>query len=131
MKIFISHGSHDVWIASQMRRAINELGVQTFLDAYDLQSGDRFRDRIKLEIRASDELVVLLTPFSRQRTWLANEVGMAEMLEKRIVPFLYGVTRDDLTRDGGLGLLEPLRLRELVEFDVYLAELKARIGDAR
>jgi hypothetical protein len=131
MKIFISHGSYDVWIASQMRRAVNELGVDTFLDAYDLRSGDRFRDRIKQELRESDELLVLLTPFSRQPTWLANEVGMAEMLEKRIVPFMYGVTRDDLTRDGGLGVLEPLHLRELVEFDTYLAELKARTGDAR
>lgn len=68
-----------------------------------MQSGDRFRDRIKQEIRQSDELLVLLTPFSRQRTWLANEVGMAEMLEKLIVTFIYGVTRDELVRDGGLG----------------------------
>ena len=132
-KVFVSHGSHDSWIARQMARCIGDIpGATTFLDVFDIQTGDDFRRRISDEIAGSEEMVVLLTPFSMRRTWLMNEIGLAWGLRKRIVPILFGMTAADMDGGdaGGRGVLEPAHFRGLNEFDAYLRELEGRIGDA-
>lgn len=131
MRIFISHGSHDSWVARQIERCIRECGASTFLDINDLETGDAFKARIKDEIKASDELVALLTPFSRRRSWLWNEIGLAWGLGKRIVAITYGMEMSDLDREGegGRGVLEGYHFRPLNQFDEYLTELKRRVRD--
>ena len=127
MKVFVSHGSGDAWVARQMARCITDQGASTFLDANDVETGDDFKRRIKAAIAASDELVALLTPISRRRSWLWVEIGAAWVLEKRVVAITYGVSRADLEADGGKAVLEDLHLRELNTFDEYLSELRGRL----
>jgi hypothetical protein len=129
MKVFLSHGAHDAWIAKQMERCIKECGADTFLDVNDIETGDEFKARIRAEIIGSDELVALLTPFSRGRSWLWNEIGVAWGLQKRIVAITYGMTMADLdTEDGGgRGVLEGYQFRNLNDFETYVHELRERI----
>jgi hypothetical protein len=127
MKVFISHGSHDSWIARQMARCIAECGVETFLDVYDIQTGDDWQDRLFAEIDATDELVVLVTPFSRDRVWLWVEIGAAMKVNKPVRPILYGLSMRDLVKSGNAGPLPGLHARSLNEFDSYLVELRARM----
>lgn len=127
----MSHGSHDAWIARQMARCVGDCGAETFLDAFDIQTGDDFKARIRDEIIRSDELVVLLTPFSRRRSWLWSEIGLAWGLGKRVVPITYGMTIADLDgEDGGeRGVLEAHHFRGLNDFEAYLNELRGRVSD--
>jgi hypothetical protein len=129
MKVFLSHGDYDEWIAKQMARCIEECGSEVFLDVNDIETGDEWRSRIKAEIINSDELVALLTPFSVKRTWLWHEIGAAWVLQKRIVAITYGMTVADLDNadGGGRGVLEGYQFRALKDFETYLHELRERI----
>jgi 3-methyladenine DNA glycosylase AlkC len=40
MKVFISHSSHDKWVARQMSRMLVQKGHVTFLDEKDIKTGD-------------------------------------------------------------------------------------------
>ena len=110
-----------------MARCIGECGVETFLDVYDIRTGEDWQDRLFAEIDAADELVVLVTPFSRDRVWLWVEIGAALKVRKPVRPVLYGLTMRDLVEGGNAGPLPDLQARPLNEFDIYLAEVRERI----
>ena len=128
MKVFISHGSHDSWIARQMARCIGECGAEVLIDAYDLESGDDVTERLSGLLAQATELVVLLTPFSKSRAWVWMEVGVMRLNRKRVVPIFHGMTKRDLAESGGDGAVVGLVERQLNEFDHYLVELKARVA---
>jgi hypothetical protein len=129
MKVSISHGAHDAWVAKQMARCIEECGAETFLDVNDIETGDEFKSRIRAEIIGSDEFVALLTPFSRRRSWLWNEIGVAWGHRKRIVAITYGMAMADLDNEdgGGRGVLEGYQFRRLNDFETYVHELRERV----
>jgi TIR domain len=126
--VFISHGSHDAWIAQQMARCVGECSVETFLDVNDIATGDEFKEVIRTKISQADELVALFTPFSRDRSWLWVEIGAAWYARKRLVAVLFGMTMADLERDGGgRAILTDIHSRPLNAFDGYLDELRERV----
>jgi hypothetical protein len=127
VRVFVSHGSGDAWVAHQMARCIGDQGATVFPDVNDLETGDDFKRRIRAEIARSDELVALLTPISRRRSWLWVEIGAAWVLGKRIAAIMYGVSRAELDADGGMAVLEDRHFRELNMFDTYLDELRRRV----
>lgn len=131
MRIFISHGSHDTWIARQMERCIRECGAETFLDVYDLKTGDEWKRALFREIGRADEMVVLVTPFSEDRAWLWTEIGAAMMDDKPVRPILFGLSMRDLHRRRNAGPLSDMQVRDLNQFDTYLVELKGRIAGDR
>ena len=127
-RVFISHGSHDSWIARQMARCIDECNVETFLDVNDIATGDDFEEKIRPEIAQADESLALLTPFSRDRSWLWIEIGAAWFARKRIVAIIYGMSIVDLERDGGgRAILADVHIRALNDFEIYLQELRERV----
>jgi hypothetical protein len=123
----VSHGSYDVWIARQMARCIGECGAETFLDVYDIKTGDDWQGRLFKEIDAANEVVVLVTRFSRDRAWLWVEIGAAMKAGKPVRPVLYGVSIGDLVKGGNAGPLPSMQTRSLNDFDTYLAELRGRV----
>ncbi len=60
-QVFISHSSVDTWVARQIARAVEERGATYFLDEADMEYGDDFEEKILAAVRASQELLVLLT----------------------------------------------------------------------
>ncbi len=131
MKVFISHGSRDTWIARQMARCVGDCGAETFIDVNDITTGDDFKAQIRGEIARSDELVALFTPSSIDRSWVWVEIGAAWALGKRIVGIIYGMTIAQFEKGGGgRAVLADLHLRDLNDFDTYLDELRRRIGNA-
>lgn len=128
MKVFVSHGSHDAWIARQIARCVGECGAEVLIDASELESGDDVAERLSGLLAEADELVVLFTPFSKNRAWVWMEVGVMRFNRKRVVPIFYGMTKRDLADSGGDGALAGLVERQLNEFDHYLVELKARVS---
>jgi hypothetical protein len=127
MKVFVSHASHDTWIARQMARCIQECGVDVLIDAYDVKSGDDVVTALAELLEQSAELVVLFTPASLRRAWLWMEIGVMRMNGKRVVPIFYGMTVADLADTGGTGAIAGLVSRQLNDFDHYLNEVRGRV----
>ena len=101
-RIFISHGSEDSWVASQIARRIRQdARAETFLDVFDIAKGDDFETKIFEMLPQCDELVALLTPWSVNRNWVWTEIGAARVLGKRILGVLYGVSIETLSNEGG------------------------------
>jgi hypothetical protein len=124
--VFVSHGAGDTWIAKQIARCIGDLGIQTFLDAYDIETGDDIESRISEGLRTCDELLVLLTPMSHRRAWLWMELGAARLSGKRVSVILCAIAVEDLDREYGAGLLLRQLSRNLNDIDVYFNELNRR-----
>jgi len=74
-QVFISHSSVDTWVARQIARAVEERGASYFLDEADMEYGDDFEDNILAAVRASQELLVLLTPWAIKRPYIWLEIG--------------------------------------------------------
>lgn len=129
-RVFISHASHDDWIARQIARCVRECGADAILDAYDIKSGDEVVTALAKLLGQASELVVLFTPASRNRAWVWMEVGVMRLNGKRVVPVFHGMTLSDLADTGGDGAIAGLVPRQLNDFDLYLAELQGRVVDA-
>ena len=109
-----------MWLARQIGRCVEECGAITFLDVLDIPHGDDFKVRIKQELSKCKELLALFTPWSRQRTWVRHEIGMADMLGLRIVCVFYHVKAADFEPEGGLGSLDGLNIVDMNGIDTYL-----------
>src|SRR3954468_14390804 len=82
-RVFVSHATTDKWTARTICEKIeDEAGATTFRDDRDIAGGQPIATVIRRQIRAADELVVLLTPSSLTRIWVGMEIGMAFMLGK-------------------------------------------------
>jgi len=126
-RVFVSHGGDDSWVAGQIARGIENCGAQAFLDTRDIAAGDNFKARIHEEIPKCDELLALFTPWSRRRAWVRHEIGMADVLKKRIVCIFYKVTvADFLADEDGLGPLDGLNNIDINMIETYFNALRRR-----
>ncbi len=77
-KVFVSHGSDDLWVAAQISKELRYLDVSPFLDQTDIPLGTPdFQKVIHNEISLADELIALFTPWSALRSWVWIEIGAA------------------------------------------------------
>jgi hypothetical protein len=130
-KVFVSHGSHDSWLAGQIAKELREVGAEPFLDETYIPKGTNFKKRVHEEIAISRELVALFTPWSANRAWVWVEIGAAWGREIPIVAVFYGMAVDDLEESGqGKAVLEDINVLALNDFDVYLKEVDSRIREA-
>jgi hypothetical protein len=130
-KVFVSHGSQDLWIAGQIAQEIGRCGGTPFLDETNIPKGSpNFKQIIRAEIAVSRELVALFTPWSAMRSWVWIEIGAAWNREIPIVAVFYGMTVNDLDKSGqGKAILEDINNINLNDFNTYLKELTARVGN--
>jgi hypothetical protein len=126
-RVFVSHAGDDLWVAEQIARAIEGCGAKAFLDRRDIAAGDNFKQRIRQEIPKCNELLALFTPWSRRRAWVRHEIGMADMLGKRIVCVFYKVAITDFDADeDGRGPLDDLNIIDINTLETYLKGLRRR-----
>lgn len=131
-KIFVSHGSHDSWVVEQIASAIHNTGAPAFLDEKNIPKGRDFKKRIYDEIKESDELVVLITPWSSKRSWIWIEIGAAWIQDMPVVAVFYGVEPKDLEESGqGKAVLEDINIIQLNDFDLYVKELTDRVKEGQ
>lgn len=123
-QVFVSHATADKWLARTLCEKIEEAGASTFRDDRDIDGGDDIPERIRLAIKRSNELVVLLTPNSVDRHWVLIEIGAAWGRGKsiRIVPILYQVEVDTIP-----AIIQAKKAIQLNECDRYFAEVKTRV----
>ena len=123
--VFISHASQDEWIARRMAEVIERKGrrhgVKAYLDARDLESGDRFSDVLRDQLREAEELIVLVSSASAGRDWVRHEIGAAWALGKRIVGVLDKLEPADVP--DGIG---QTKVYAINDFDRVAAEIASR-----
>jgi hypothetical protein len=122
-RIFVSHATADKWIARVLCERLEAVGAITFRDDRDIDGGDHIPDRLRDEIAAADELLVLLTPESITRPWVLLEIGCAWGHKRRIVPLRYHVEVDEIP-----AILQPIKAIDLNAVNEYLDEVAARVG---
>jgi hypothetical protein len=120
--VFISHSSKDKWIARQVARLIEtagrKQGIRVFLDEKDIEGGQSISKTILANLRACDELLVLLTRDSVGRPWVLVEIGGALALEKHLVAIVNHVNHAEIP-DAIAGCLAI----DLNDFDTYLEQV--------
>lgn len=126
-RVFVSHAGDDAWVAEQIAQGIESCGASAFLDRRDIAAGDNFKQRIHDEIPKCNELLALFTPWSRRRARVRHEIGMADILKKRIVCVFYQVTIADFQGDeDGLGPLDGLNIIGINTLETYFKALRRR-----
>lgn len=85
----MSYSEKDSSIALPIRDELQEGGAHVFLAQKSLKPGDDFAEKIKLALRGSAEVWVILSPSSLSSEWVATEWGAAWVLDKKIVPILH------------------------------------------
>jgi hypothetical protein len=122
-KVFISHSSHDAWVAKQLKKCAEEAGATVFLDSENILVGDDFREKIKANLPDSRELIALLTPAAVKSRYVDSEIAIAWALGLRISAVLYGVGDDEihpLINDKNLYI-------QINNVDDYFEQLSKRI----
>jgi hypothetical protein len=120
VKIFISHSTHDRWIARQLSTLLEAQRHSTFLDEKDIKTGESIDSTIQKHLKECDHLLLLLSPASVQSQWVLIELGGAKALGKHIVPVLHHVGSNEIPQ-----AISQVLARELNDIDKYFAELKA------
>ena len=122
MKVFISHSTADSWIARRISEDLNALGVETFLDAKDIETGASIDDSIRDHLTESDEMLMLLSPIALKSHWVLMEIGGANVLKKRLIPIMLHVPLNELPQP-----IVKYLARDLNDIERYYDEVKKRV----
>lgn len=123
MKVFISHSSHDKWVARQISRLLESAGHDTFLDEKDIRTGDSIDVTIQEHLKDSDDLLLLLSPASIKSHWVFIELGGAKALGKRIIPILLHVGANEVP-----AVIAQALARDINELEKYIEELSSGVA---
>ena len=125
MKIFISHSSHDKWVARQISGQLIALSHTTFLDEKDIRTGESIDSKIHEHLKTSDDVLLLISPESLTSQWVFIELGAAQALGKNIIPIFFHVASNQIPHAISLKLG-----RDINELDRYFEELQSRSDSA-
>ena len=126
--VFISHSSKDTWVAKQIAAHIIRAGAQAFLDEADMEHGDDFDQKLVDGANSCQELLVLLTPWSKERPYVLIEIGMFRHRGLRIVGVLHGITQNEVSDPRMPALLKRLDMIEINDLSSYFEQLSRRVA---
>jgi HJR/Mrr/RecB family endonuclease len=92
-QVFVSYASQDKVVANEIAKSLQQAGVPTWVDSWELAVGDSLATRIHEALDASDTLVVLLSPSSVDSRWVKSEwhTALTREVEQRsihVIPVL-------------------------------------------
>ena len=96
--VFISHASEDTeMVVLPLADILRRRGVRLWVDAQELEIGDRLRDKISEGLTRSRFGIVIISPRSASKAWPRNELNALLALEedgiKRILPVWHDIDR--------------------------------------
>ncbi len=117
-RVYLSYPQNRRELAEDIVTQLREHGV----DAGDLNdsiaAGEDIRSRLKDSIRQSQAMIALVTPESLDSDWLSYEIGLAEGLERLVIPILVDVSPESLP--GRLATTKRLRVSDLADIHAIL-----------
>ena len=134
--VFVSYAQADKLVARDIADRLQGAGLRVWFDEWALSPGDSITEKIESELRASDLLIVLLSPASVKSHWVKAELNAALSVELRsravtVIPALiadceipfglrdrvYLDLRSDLSQ-GVEGLIRQLGIVPDIDFSV-------------
>jgi WD40 repeat protein len=86
LKVFVSYSRADIDFADQLVLALEDKGFDPILDRHDIDSGEKWKERLGALIFSSDTVVFVLTDTSAASKICQWEVEEAARLGKRMIP---------------------------------------------
>lgn len=123
-QIFVSHATADKWIATMLCEKIEATGATAFRDDRDIDGGEDIPERIRMEIKRSRELVLLLTPHSGRSDcdWVRIEAGAAWGWRIRVTAVMCHSNVEQLP-----GIIKSHKAININEFPEFCNQLAARV----
>ena len=88
-QVFISYSRKDLAFVEQLAADLKAAGLDVWYDLSGLEGGARWRIEIEKAVRASQYVLVVLSPDSVASEWVEREYLFANNLKKEIVPLFY------------------------------------------
>ena len=89
LKVFLSYSRRDLDFVEQLAADLKKTGLDVWYDLSGLDGGAPWRKAIEKAIRASDVVVVVLSPDSVNSQWVEREYLFASNHGKKVIPVLY------------------------------------------
>jgi TIR domain len=107
--IFLSHNSEDKPTVRRLAQSLNQLGIDAWLDEWELEVGDSLRRSVGAALEKSQYVGVIITPAFLQSEWCMRELDQALAREQRqraklVIPLLFGVATPPPFVEGRLYL---------------------------
>jgi hypothetical protein len=78
----------DSELAKDLTRRLAEVGVEVLPLVVEADTSSGTRAMILQRVRASNEVIVLLTDNSADNSWVRYEIGVADSMDKRVTPVI-------------------------------------------
>jgi hypothetical protein len=122
MKVLISSTRRDLDLARDLARRLQAIGLEAFTEDDAESAEEDWFAPIERRLRASDEVVVLLTDRALASDRMMSELGAAYAMHKKVTPIIVGVNVDELPP-----LLKNLPYIKYSEVEDYISKLKKRV----
>jgi len=87
--VFLSYARRDQVFADRLVTALEERGVNVWLDREDIPGGAAWESAIVEALSSSSAVLVVLSPASVTSEYVPKELSLAEKYDRPIVPILY------------------------------------------
>ena len=108
-RVFVSHSSKDKELVRDIVRRLREAGFESDVGSEDIRAGSDWKSAVRRRIREAETVLFLVTPESLASQWTMTELGIAEGLDRRVIPVTVGIAKRDLPA--------PLKTYRTVPFD--------------
>jgi len=88
-QVFISYSRRDLDFVEQLAADLKDAGLDVWYDLSGLEGGARWSREIEKAIRASQYVLVVLSPDSVASEWVEREFLLANNLGKKVIPLFY------------------------------------------
>jgi hypothetical protein len=122
--VFISHSHTDWAVASLLSGYIRATSAACLVDGEFLSAGDQFSPKIIANIRASHEVVVILSPRFKESRWFDVEVGAALGAGALVVPLLLNCAPGEISDCEALRSTHAFMMDDYAK---YLTALRERV----
>lgn len=89
-KVFISHtaAEADLPFLNEILKRSATMGVQCYMAQHDTQAGTSLKDKLRQQIVECNCVLAFITKSSINSDWVKVEMGIAEGLQKLVIPVL-------------------------------------------
>ena len=96
MKVFISHKQEDSLYAQLVKRQLDLLRVDSYLDVLDTSingGGETLTDHIKAQLNSCTDIIVVMSEATKYSWWVPFEIGMAAQTDMPTATYLTSAVR--------------------------------------
>jgi hypothetical protein len=124
--LFISYAQSDGDLAATLLDLFRSAGVACFLAEKSIAAGTEWSTKLRTAIRRAKFVVVLLTPNSKNSSWVAAEIGAAWILRKALVPAVRDIAFAEL--EGPIQHYQGRQVATRNEMDTLVKEITHALG---